>query len=89
MKWYESGSIKKPMFSLHFDYLREKSTMVIGGWDEQKIIQKGNKRLTDDDPNDMTKSEDGIFWMDINSDFYWQVDLYQVYIGEDEINLGP
>jgi len=87
-KWYENGSIKKPIFSLHFDYVREKSTMVIGGYDQIKIKNKGNIRAPTDDPNDMTKTDDGIFWMNINSDFYWMVDLYEAWIGEDKIHLG-
>ena len=88
MKWYESGSIKKAIFSLHFDYIQEKSRMVIGGWDQARVKQKGNIRGPGDDPNDMTKTEDGIFWMDITSEFYWMVDLYEAKVDRDQLKLG-
>ena len=33
MKFYENGSIKKPMFSLYFKDDQDQSRMVIGGYD--------------------------------------------------------
>ena len=67
MKFFESGSIKKPMFSLYFRDDQEQSRMVIGGYDKERVKERGNIRGPDDDPNDLTKTEDGIFWMNINS----------------------
>jgi hypothetical protein len=88
MKFLESGSIKKAMFSLYFSDENQKSRMVIGGYDEGRIKAKGNKRGPEDDPNDLSKTDDGIFWMDINSDFYWMVDLYEAKVESNEISLG-
>ena len=42
----------------------------------------------DDDINDKTKSEDGIFWMYINSHFYWMVDLYEAKINGESLDIG-
>jgi len=36
----------------------------------------------------MSKSEDGIFWMYINSHYYWMVDLYEATIDGKKINTG-
>ena len=54
--------------------------MIIGGYDESKILEKGTRRGHYDDPADPTKTKDGIFWMYINSRFYWMVDLYEAMI---------
>lgn len=62
MKLHESGSIKTPIFSLYLGFTNEKSKMIIGGYDESRIEEKGTKRSAGDE-NDMTKTEDGIFWM--------------------------
>lgn len=82
-KFFESGSIEKKMFSLYFKSDDKISKMLIGGYDEQCIEERGTKRNPDNaaDANDLTKSDDGIFWMYINSDFFWQVDLYEAKIG--------
>jgi hypothetical protein len=34
MKFFESGSIKAPIFSLYLGFYTEKSKMIIGGYDE-------------------------------------------------------
>ena len=68
------------MFSLYLGYTNEVSKMIIGGYDESRIEQRGTKLSASDDINDMSKSADGIFWMYINSHFYWMVDLYEAKI---------
>lgn len=44
--------------------------MIIGGYDEKAITDAGTKKSG---PNDMSKNktDDGIFWMYINSPIYW------------------
>ena len=54
--------------------------MIIGGYDETQISIKGTKRSQNDNPNDMTKSDDGIFWMYIKSNAFWMVDLYEATV---------
>ena len=55
--------------------------MLIGGYDEAEIEKRGTKRgATEVDI--LSKSDDGIFWMYINSNFYWMVDLYEAFVGE-------
>ena len=70
-KFYESGSISTPMFTLSFNWLGQQSKMMIGGYDEKSIEIKGTKRAGPADAEDMSKSDDGIFWMYINSNYYW------------------
>lgn len=67
-KFYESGSIKKNMFSLHLSGDRPK--LVIGGYDEKVIEEAGTKRSGPEDQS-KDKTDDGIFWMFLNSDIYW------------------
>jgi len=88
MKFYENKSIKKPMFSLYFRDDQETSRMIIGGYDEERVKAKGNIRGPDDDPYDLTKTADGIFWMNINSNFYWMVDLYEAKMNNHELSIG-
>jgi len=38
MKFFESGSINSPIFSLYLGFFTEKSVMIIGGYDESKIM---------------------------------------------------
>ena len=52
------------------------------------MVAKGNIRGPEDSQNDLTKTDDGIFWMNINSDFYWMVDLYEAKVGSNEVSLG-
>ena len=72
MKFFESGSIKAPIFSLYLGFYEEKSRMIIGGYDESNIAQRGTKRGSGD-KNDMTKTDDGIFWMYIKANNFWIV----------------
>ena len=81
MKLFESGSIEKPIFSLYLRDESEVSKMIIGGYDYNSIREKGTKRLTPQDKHDRSKSDDGIFWMNINTDYYWQVNMYEAVIG--------
>ena len=59
------------MFTLSFNWLGQQSKMTIGGYDEKSIEIKGTKRAGPADAEDMSKSDDGIFWMYINSNYYW------------------
>ena len=77
MKFYESGSIKAPIFSLYLGFYTEKSKMIIGGYDETQILKKGTKRGPHDDINDNSKTDDGIFWMHISPNNYWMVNMYE------------
>jgi len=45
--------------------------MIIGGYDESSVIEKGTKRAGPEDSNNLSKTDDGIFWMYININAYW------------------
>jgi hypothetical protein len=72
LKFFENGTIKYPIFSLHLGFYEDKSRMVIGGYDEDRIAKRGTKRGPNDQ-DDMTKTEDGIFWMYIKANNFWIV----------------
>jgi len=88
MKFFESGSIKAPIFSLYLGFYTEKSKMIIGGYDETKILQQGTKRTASDDSSDNTKSDDGIFWMYISPNNYWMVNMYEATVNNQNIDIG-
>lgn len=67
-KFYDSGSIKKNMFSLHG--LKDNPRLVIGGYDEA-AIEKANTKRTGLNDFSKERTDDGIFWMYINSNIYW------------------
>ena len=60
--------------------------MVIGGYDEDLIEKAGTKWSSGDDKS-KNKSKDGIFWMNINSNIYWQVNLYDSQIGDTKLKF--
>ena len=51
------------MFSLYLRDEFEESKMLIGGYDEHAIEMRGTKRNGLTDTDDMSKTDDGIFWM--------------------------
>ena len=61
--------------------------MIIGGYDETIIEKMDTKKSGSDDVNPR-KTKDGIFWMEINSNSYWQVYLYEVRVGDKAVNFG-
>jgi len=72
----KDGIIDKALFSMYLtDYrkkskiYRKKSKMHFGGWDETILAEsvKENKKLG----VDTSKSDNGISWMDINSEIHW------------------
>lgn len=71
-KFFDSGSIKKNMFSLHLK--PDDSRLIIGGYSEDAIALAGTKRTGTDDLS-KERTPDGIFWMYLNSNIYWSVDL--------------
>jgi len=77
------------MFSLYFkdQDSPELSKMIIGGYDEKAIETKGTKRNRPEHSTDMTKTDDGIFWMPLNSAHYWQVDMYEALVGQKRMKL--
>ena len=48
----------------------EPSRMIIGGYDEATIDKMGTRKSGPEDA-DPSKTEDGIFWMNINSNSFW------------------
>jgi hypothetical protein len=56
--------------------------MIIGGYDEKAIEARGTKRDgSEEDKHNSRKTDDGIFWMPLNSAHYWQVDMYEANVG--------
>jgi len=45
--------------------------MIIGGYDTNEIDKRGTKRIGAEDEMNMSKTADGIFWMNINTNYYW------------------
>ena len=69
---FRDDVIEKPVFSLYFTDNEEMSKFTVGGFD-QKVIELAKKYNKDGKvAND---SEDGIFWYQITTEDYWQVDL--------------
>jgi len=61
---------------------------MIGGYDEASIEAKGTKRNGSDvDKADLRKTDDGIFWMHLNTAHYWQVDMYEALVGEQKMEF--
>lgn len=65
----KDGIIDKALFAMYLTDYRKKSKMHFGGWDENILAEsvKENKKLG----VDTSKSDNGISWMDINSEIHW------------------
>lgn len=68
------GIIDKAMFSMYLTDNSQQSKMQFGGWD-QTIIDRYKKF------NNGSTSNDGVYWMRINSDIHWQVRIYDYKLG--------
>ena len=62
---------------------KEDSFFYFGGYSAEIIKQAGTKRNPDisADLKNQSKSDDGIFWMNINSNSHWEVYLYEAKFG--------
>ena len=68
----KNGAIEKGMLSLNIQDESKKSDAYFGGYDSSFIEKAGTKGEGDD------KTEDGIFWMHIQSSDHWEVQLYDL-----------
>lgn len=66
--------IDKAMFSMFLTDTSQQSRMHFGGYD-QTIIDKFKEY------NSGSSSDDGVYWMKINSDIHWQVRIYDYKVG--------
>lgn len=69
------------MISLNIQDEKSQSTAYFGGYEKSFIEKAGTKGAGDD------KTEDGIFWMHIQSDDHWEVQLYDLKIGDKDIEI--
>ena len=60
--------------------------MVIGGYDEDRIAKRGTKRGPNDQ-DDMTKTDDGIFWMYIKANNFWIVQMFEADLQGSKIEV--
>eukprot|EP00356_Strombidium_inclinatum_P015291 CAMPEP_0170486476 /NCGR_PEP_ID=MMETSP0208-20121228/5488_1 /TAXON_ID=197538 /ORGANISM="Strombidium inclinatum, Strain S3" /LENGTH=83 /DNA_ID=CAMNT_0010760433 /DNA_START=857 /DNA_END=1108 /DNA_ORIENTATION=+ len=66
----KDGILDKAMFGLYLTDTNADSKIHFGGYD-LRIVEEAKKEFGDQG------TEDGIFWMKINSYDHWQVNLYQ------------
>ena len=73
------------MFSLELnsESNERESKAYFGGYNAFLIEKFGTKRVTGEDQDLKNKSDDGIFWMNNNSEDHWSVNLYGQYLVVD------
>jgi len=71
---------------------KKPSYLYLGGWKEELIEKAGTKRKSGDpdDKDNKKKSDDGIFWMNVNSNLHWGANLYDAKFGNtgEEIDIS-
>lgn len=75
--------IDQAVFAIYLADDRRKSFAHFGGYDK-KIVEESIKELQSRGI-DTSDAEEGIYWVDINSDLHWQVRLSDAAIGDVRI----
>lgn len=79
----KDGVIDRAMFAMYLADDRAKSFAHFGGYD-QKIVEESVREL-EAAGVDTSDSENGIYWMEINSDSHWQARLQDANIGSKSL----
>lgn len=78
----KDGVISKAMFGVYLTTTNQESKIHFGGFD-QAIVDKSIR-----ENGEVEGSENGIFWMNINSNYHWQVKMFNAKIGDKIINVS-
>ena len=78
----KDGVIDKAMFGVLLTTTGKQSKIHFGGYDYD-FVQKSIE-----ENGDNSETADGIFWMNIDSDYHWQVKIYNATFGDNVIDIS-